>query len=142
LKVTEVAPVKFVPLIVTFVPTVPLVGENELTVGALPPLDVTVNDDEFVPVPPGVVTAILPVVAPLGTWALMSVAELTTKVVSATPLNVTLVAPVKFVPWMSTAVPTGPLCGENDVTVGALPPPPPGANAAVPFGVPSPDGPS
>ncbi len=39
------------------------------------------------------------------------------------PLNVTWVAPVKFVPWTSTCVPTGPLVGENDVTVGGLPPP-------------------
>ena len=34
LKVTEVAPVKLVPLMVTWVPTGPLVGVNEVIVGA------------------------------------------------------------------------------------------------------------
>jgi hypothetical protein len=36
LKVTEVAPQKFVPLIDTDDPTFPLVGENEVIVGAPP----------------------------------------------------------------------------------------------------------
>ena len=49
----------------------------------------------------------------------MSVDELTTKLGSAVPLNLTLVAPVKFVPWMSTPVPTGPLVGAHELIVGA-----------------------
>jgi len=53
----------------------------------------------------------------------MSVDELTWNDVSDVPLKVTLVAPVKFVPWTSTCVPTGPLVGLNDVTDGGLPPP-------------------
>ena len=53
----------------------------------------------------------------------MSLDELTTKLGSAVPLNLTAVAPVKFVPWTSTAWPTGPLVGEKFVTVGGLPPP-------------------
>src|SRR5438093_10055169 len=115
LNFTLVAPVKCVPVIDTFVPTGPLVGVNDVMLGGFP-LDVTVKLLELVPVPFGVVTAIGPVVAPLGTCAVMSVDELTMNVVSAVPLNFTLVAPVKFVPWTSTSVPTGPLVGLNDVT--------------------------
>ena len=37
-----------------------------------------------------------------------------------TPLNVTVVAPVKFVPLIVTLVPTGPLVGVKLVIVGAL----------------------
>jgi len=37
-----------------------------------------------------------------------------------TPLNVTVVAPVKLVPPIVTLVPTGPLVGEKPVIVGAL----------------------
>ena len=65
LKVTEVAPVKFVPLIVTLVPTDPLVGERPVMVGGL----TTVNALELVAVPPGVVTLSGPDLAPAGTVA-------------------------------------------------------------------------
>src|SRR6476661_20284 len=106
---------------VTYLPARPDVGEKLVIVGA-PPLEVTVKLPELVPVPFDVVTLIFPVVAPDGTCAEMSVDELTTKLGSAAPLNLTAVAPVKFVPWMSTAVPTGPLVGVNDVTVGGGPP--------------------
>ena len=53
-SLTEVAPVKFVPLIVTLVPVNPKVGEKLVIVGALPPPPpppVTVNDVALVPVP-------------------------------------------------------------------------------------------
>ena len=60
---TVVAPVKLVPLIVTDVPTPPLAGEKLLIVGA----GTTVNDVVLVAVPPGVLTVMLPVVAPAGT---------------------------------------------------------------------------
>ena len=43
--------------------------------------------------------------------------------VGLVPLNVTLRRTVKFVPWTSTCVPTAPLVGLNPVTVGGLPPP-------------------
>ena len=65
LNVTEVAPVKFVPLIVTLVPTGPLVGAKLAIVGGL----TTVNALALVAVPPGVVTLSGPVVAPTGTVA-------------------------------------------------------------------------
>jgi len=63
---TAVAPVKFVPLIVTLLPTAPLVGVKLVIVGALA---VTVKLLALVAVPPGVVTLSGPVVAPAGTVA-------------------------------------------------------------------------
>ena len=63
---TAVAPVKFVPPIVTLVPTGPLAGVKLVIVGAL---DDTVKLVALVAVPPGVVTLSGPVVAPAGTVA-------------------------------------------------------------------------
>lgn len=71
----------------------------------------------MVAVPPGVVTAIKPVVAPAGTVVVIWVAELTVKV-AAVPLKVTLVASVKLVPVRVLLVPTGPLVGLKLVRVG------------------------
>src|SRR5690348_11826248 len=87
---------------------------------------VTVKLPALVPVPPGPVTAIGPVVAPLGTVAVICVAEFTVNVADV-PLNFTAVAPVKFVPAIVTDVPTVPLVGLNDVTVG------PAGNVTVKF---------
>jgi hypothetical protein len=115
-NLTAVVPVKFVPLIVTDVPTGPLVGENEEIVGFAGV--VTVNAVSLQSDPPGVVTQIFPVVAPEGTVAVIFVAELTLNVVDV-PANVTLVAPDRFVPLIVTEVPTGPLVGENDEMTGA-----------------------
>jgi hypothetical protein len=66
LNATAVAPVKFVPLIVTLVPAGPLVGVKPVMVGALA---LTVKVLALVAVPPGVVALIGPVVAPAGTVA-------------------------------------------------------------------------
>src|SRR5438093_13572969 len=63
---TAVAPVKAAPVIVTLVPTGPLVGVKLVIVGALA---VTVKLLMLEAVPPGVVTLSGPVVAPLGTVA-------------------------------------------------------------------------
>ena len=65
LNCTAVAPVKLVPLIVTVVPTGPLVGVKLVIVGGLS----TVKLVALVAVPPGVVTISDPVVAPAGTVA-------------------------------------------------------------------------
>ena len=70
---TAVAPVKFVPVSVTIVPMGPDEGVKLVIVGA----GITVNELALVAVPPGVVTAITPVVAPVGTVAVMLVAETT-----------------------------------------------------------------
>ena len=65
LKATRVVPVKLVPLMVTLVPTGPLAGVKLVIVGGL----ITVKLPALVAVPPGVVTLIVPAVAPEGTVA-------------------------------------------------------------------------
>jgi hypothetical protein len=85
-KPTEVTPVKLVPRISTLVPPGPVVGVNELTVGAGA---MTVKEVGLEPVPLVVVTEIGPVVAPLGTVAWISLSELTVHPAAAVPLNVT-----------------------------------------------------
>jgi hypothetical protein len=87
----------------------------------------TVKFVALVAVPPGVVTEILPVVAPVGTFAVICVAEFTVNVVAVVVLNFTevvvkvapLTVPLKFVPVIVTDVPTGPKAGVNEVIVGA-----------------------
>src|SRR5207248_1785366 len=115
LNFTELAPVKFVPLIVTVVPTGPVEGEKLVIVGGL----VTVKELLLVAVPSGVVTLTGPVVAPAGTVARICVAELTVYV-ALVALNFTDVAPVKFVPLIVTLVPTGPLVGAKLAIVGGF----------------------
>src|SRR5438093_919350 len=69
LNATAVAPARFVPLIVTVVPTGPLAGARPVMVGGLG----TVNALVLVAVPPGVVTLSGPLVAPAGTEVWMTV---------------------------------------------------------------------
>ena len=114
LKLTTVVPLKPVPVMVMFVPAVALVGEKLVIAGAT----MTVNVPALVAVPPGVVTDIFPVVAPAGTVAVICVAELTVKV-ELIPLNLTSVAPVKFVPVITMLAPMRPLVGLKLVIVGA-----------------------
>ena len=71
----------------------------------------------LVAVPPEVVTVNEPVVVPVATTASITVGDRTSTDFAAVPLNFT-VAPVRFVPAMSTVVPTGPLDGANAVIVG------------------------
>src|SRR5205814_2357754 len=115
LNSTAEAPVKLVPLIVTLVPTGPLLGVKLVIVGGL----ITVKLAALLAVPPGVVTLIGPLVAPAGTVVVIAVAELTVKL-ALTLLNSTAVAPLKLVPLMVTLVPTGPLLGVKLVIVGGL----------------------
>ena len=65
LNFTAVAAVKFVPVIVTLLPTVPLMGLKLVIVGGL----VTVNEVVLVAVPAGVLTLNVPLVAVAGTVA-------------------------------------------------------------------------
>jgi hypothetical protein len=120
-KVTDVAPVNDPPVMVTTVPTLPLVGVKLLMHGPDPV--VTVKLVVLVAVPSESVTAIGPVVAPAGTVAVICVFELTVNVVAAVPLNVTddtaLGASWYPLPVMMTCVPTGPHVGLKDVIVGA-----------------------
>jgi hypothetical protein len=131
-KVTDVAPVKFVPPSVTLVPTLPDDGVKLEIVGAPVAAVVvvvdavvvvvvvpTVNTAVLVPVPAGVVTARAPLAKPDGTTAVICVALTTVNDVAATPPKRTAVAPVKFEPVTVTVLPTGPTVGVNEVTTGA-----------------------
>src|SRR5438552_10909935 len=115
LNATALAPVKLVPLMVTLVPTGPLLGVPTRRASDL----TTVNEPALVAVPPGVVTLSVPEVAPAGTVARMVVSEVTVKV-ALVPLNATELAPAELVPLMVTLVTTGPLVGEKLVIVGGL----------------------
>jgi hypothetical protein len=119
LKKTAVAPVNCAPLIVTIVPTGPLVGVKELIVGGGPGT-VTVKAVVLVALPAGVVRLIGPVLAPLGTVALICVSELTTNE-AGVPLKATVVAPAMCSPLIATVVPTGPLVGVKELIVGGGP---------------------
>jgi hypothetical protein len=81
-----VAP-KLVPVIVTAVPTTPLVGDSAVMAGAT----VTVKGTPLLASPPTVTTT-LPVVAPLGTGTVRLVADHAVGV-AVTPLNLTVLVP-------------------------------------------------
>jgi hypothetical protein len=118
LKVTVLLPCvapKFVPVIVTDVPTGPDVTDRLVMLGGT----VTVKLGPLLACPPTVTTT-FPVVAPLGTAAVMLVA-LQFMGVAAVPLRVTVLLPCvapKFVPVIVTTVPTGPEVGDRPVTAG------------------------
>jgi hypothetical protein len=118
LNFTELVPFvapKFVPVIVTVVPVGPLVGDSDAIVA----VGTTVNDTPLLATPP-TVTVTVPVVAPLGTDAVMLVAD-HDDVVAVTPLNFTVLVPFvapKFAPAIVTDAPTAPLVGDNELTVG------------------------
>jgi len=102
---TAVAPVKFVPLIVTPAPNEPVAGVKEAMAG------ITVKRVVVTKGPlPDVVTVMGPVVAPAGTVVVIVPEGLTVKA-AGTPLNETAVAPVK--PVIVTLVPAGPKVGAN-----------------------------
>jgi hypothetical protein len=119
LKVTDplpcVAP-KFVPVIVTEVPTAPEVTERLVMLGA----DTTVKLDPLLFTPLANTTT-FPVVAPVGTVVTRLVAlQLVT--VAVVPLNFTVLVPwldPKFVPVIVTEAPTAPVVGERLVMLGA-----------------------
>src|SRR5208283_4894950 len=104
-------------------PTVPDVGFSDVITG--PPI-VTVKERPLLFVPPTVTTT-LPVVAPIGTVAVMLVV-LQAVVVAAVPLNFTVLVPCvtpKLLPVIVTTVPTTPVFGLRLVIAGADDPPPP-----------------
>src|SRR5713101_7957506 len=107
---------KFVPVIVTDVPTTPEVGVRQVMLGAG---GVTVKRTPLL-APPPTVTTTFPVVAPAGTGATMLV-PLQLVGVAAVPLNVTVLVPCvapKFVPVIVTDVPTTPAVGFKLVMLG------------------------
>src|SRR6202162_2684276 len=106
---------KFVPVIVTDVPTVPAVGDKVVMLGVA----LTVKLTPLLATPPTVTTT-FPVAAPLGTGATMLVA-LQLVCVAAVPLNITVLVPgvvPKFVPVIVTDVPTVPAVGDKGVKLG------------------------
>jgi hypothetical protein len=118
LNVTAVAPVKLSPVIVTGVPTGPLMGTNRATTGD--PGGDTLKLVMLVEVPAESVTEIGPDVAPDGTVAVICVSE-SLENVAVVPLNFTDVAGVPSLnptPVIVTGVPTGPLVGLNNTTTG------------------------
>ena len=107
---------KLLPAIVTDAPTAPVVGERLVMLGA----GTTVK---LIPLlgTPLAFTTTFPVVAPLGTVAVILVAD-QVPTVAVVPLNVTeplpCVAP-KFVPVMVTEAPTAPVVIDRLVILGA-----------------------
>src|SRR5437879_2624757 len=120
LNVTALVPCvapKFAPAIVTDVPANPEVGFKLVMLG---PGTVTVKLTPLLATPPTLTTT-LPVVAPLGTAAVMLVA-LQLVGVAAIPLNVTALVPCvapKFAPVIVTDAPTNPEVGFKLVMLGA-----------------------
>jgi hypothetical protein len=119
---TAVAPVKFVPVMVTLVPPAvePLEGLTPLTVGA-EARNVNLSAAPVADVPPAVLTVISTTPAAwAGAEAVIDVDETTVNELAAVPLNETLVAPIKLVPVIVMLVSPAvePLAGETLVTVG------------------------
>ena len=128
---TAVAPEKLLPAIVTLCPS-PLkivAGVRDEMTGALPEL--TAKSVALVAVVcPATSTVILPVVAPVGTVAVIDVAE-EAVIVAVVPLNLT-VGEEKFDPLIVTLVPTAPELGLKPLIVGPVPPLP---EVKVPMGI-------
>jgi hypothetical protein len=78
-----------------------------------------VKAEVLVPLPLGVVTEIGPLFARFGTVTSISVSDTTVNCFAMVPLNVTRVAPVKWLPVIATTVPGGPLVGEKPLITGA-----------------------
>lgn len=114
-NLTDTAPARLVPVIVTLVPVGPLSGEKPLLASIV---GLTRKLLALVAAPYGVVTMIRPEVAPFGTTATIWLA-ISLVMVAATPLNVTLVAPARPFPLMTTDEPIGPLAGAKPEIVGA-----------------------
>lgn len=118
LRESEVAVLKLSPVTVTVVPTKPEVGVNEVIDGGYVGI-VTVNVFVLLAVPSGLVTKIVPDVAPVGTTKVICV-PLTIVNVRLIPFNVTEVALLKLVPLTVTVLPTRPDDGLKEVIVGGL----------------------
>lgn len=81
----------------------------------------TVKLEVLLSVPPGVITETIPLVAPTGTVAVISISETTVKLVaSIPPPKVTLVAPVNCWPESVITDPPRACDGVNDDTVPPL----------------------
>ena len=117
LKATLVVPEKLLPKMVTMVPSGPVVGEKEVMMGGA----VMEKLVALTPVPSGVVTLMGPEEAPLGTVAEIWVSETKVEEVGV-PLKATAELTVKLLPVIVTLVPSGPVVGEKEATMGGLDP--------------------
>lgn len=115
-KLSEVAPVKFLPLIITTSPTLPECGEKPVITG-LGVAGTTTKRPGPVALPAPVVSLICPVRAPFGTIAWTRVLLWTEKLARRPP-KVTEVTPERFLPVIVTVAPMRPLRGEKPVIVG------------------------
>ena len=115
LNITEVIPVKFLPVMVTVFPMRADPGLKELIDGLEYLID-KLELEEVVPNP--LVTETVPEVAPAGTTAVILVDEATMKEAASRPLNFTAVAPLKFVPVSVMVAPGAALVGLSFVIVG------------------------
>jgi hypothetical protein len=113
LKVTSVTLERFVPESVIVTPTVPAAGVKELRVGAL----IMMKSTGLVPRPSAVVTLTLPVIAVVGTLAVICVSESIVNCAARVP-NFTAIAPVKLVPMILMFSSGRALDGEKAVNFG------------------------
>ncbi len=104
---------KFVPVIVTVVPSAPVFGAKPEIVGNA----TTIKSTVLIIGTLRVVTEIFPVAAPEGTEVLMLV-EFEEVMVALMPLKETVGEGPKFVPVIMTTAPGAPLKGLNSVNVG------------------------
>ncbi len=115
-KLTAVAPVKLVPVMVTVAPEPVEVGVNEVMVGA----GIKVKPDKVPVWLLELVTVTLPVV-PAATTAVMVVVLTTLNDVAAVPPNLTELMLVKLVPVMVTVAPEAAEVGVKEEIVGVAP---------------------
>jgi len=111
-KLTAVAPVRLVPVIITVAPVVAVVGVNEDMVGA----GMKVNPAKTA-VPPGVVTETFPE-APFATTAVIVLPSTTLNEAALVPPKLTAVAPVKLDPEMVIVAPIPAVVGLNEEITG------------------------
>ena len=107
---------KFVPVIVTDVPTAPEVGDRLVMLGVASTVKLTP-----LLAAPDTVTTTLPVVAPVGTVTTIDVALQLVIAVAVVVLNFTVLVPcvaLKFVPVIVTDAPTAPDVSDRLVMLG------------------------
>ena len=116
---TPVAPVKFVPVINTTVPTGPEPGEMLVIVGAW--LGASTTKLEALVADPDAENALIgPETAPTGTVNVKLVPFPVVKLETDAPPTLTDEIPVRFTPFTVTTVPGAPELGENEVMAGGV----------------------
>ena len=111
-KVTDVAPLRLLPAMVTVPALAALVGVNEVIFGAG-----IYTNPESVAVPSGVITSRSPL-EPEPNTALMVVLLTTVKELAAVPPKLTLVALIRLFPVIVTVAPVPPKVGVKEAMLG------------------------